>query len=62
MSIWYEIKNIDDVEVSEDGKEIDVLYNNDLQGNYYVSIPIDFARKVLKDFDSKQRLIIDSNE
>ena len=42
MSEWYEIKNQEDIELSEDGESIEVLF-----GNQYVDIPIEFIIKVL---------------
>lgn len=46
MSIWYEIKDPGDIEL--DGDELNVLYNSDNQGNYYVAIPIKFLTKYAK--------------
>lgn len=37
MSIWVDIPK-DDITLSDDKKEIHILYKSDLQGNYYVSI------------------------
>ena len=42
MSVWHEIKKQEDVEVSEDGKTIDVLFSSDNWGNNYIQIPIKF--------------------
>jgi len=47
MSLWYEIKNKDDVELSEDGTEVDVLFNSDGFGNQYISIPVEFLVELL---------------
>jgi hypothetical protein len=47
MSVWYEITNQEDVEVSEDGKTIEVLFSTDNFGNNYVEIPIKFIEHCL---------------
>lgn len=49
MSIWYEIKDIEDVEISNDGKTLEVLYHTDNQGNWYVDIPIEFVKQRLEE-------------
>ncbi len=47
MSRWYEIKSQADVEMSEDGETIDVLFLTDRDGNNYVEIPIKFIKHCL---------------
>lgn len=47
MSLWKKIKDQDDVELSKDGKTLDVLYDGDQQGNYYIEIPIEFVKIAL---------------
>lgn len=47
MSEWYEIKNQDDIEISEDGKMLEVLFNTNQFGNQYIEIPIKFIAKIL---------------
>ena len=47
MSTWIEIKNQEDVELSEDGKTIEVKYNFDEFGNTYIEIPVEFIYYVL---------------
>ena len=47
MSIRYEIKDKDDVEFSEDHEEIEILFNNDNTGNYYVDVPVKFIIDLL---------------
>ena len=47
MSLWKKIKDEDDVELSEDGKTLEVLYDTDKQGNYYIEIPIEIVRKAM---------------
>lgn len=48
MSIWKEIKNQEDVKLSEDGKTIDVCYKQDYSGNHYIEIPIEFVKSALE--------------
>lgn len=47
MILWKKIKDQDDVELSEDGKTLEVLYDTDNQGNYYIEIPIEIIRKAM---------------
>ena len=49
MSYWRKIYDREDVELSEDGKFIEVLYDTDKFGNKYIEIPIEFIREVLRD-------------
>ena len=46
MSEWYEIKNKEDVEISKDGKSLEVLFNSNDWGNQYIIIPIEFITDV----------------
>lgn len=48
MSIWYEVKNKEDVSISEDGKTVEILFKSDNQGNYYVDVPIDFLEQEIE--------------
>lgn len=47
MSEWYEVKNPEDIELSDDGKYLDVLFAVNEGGNCYVEIPIELIRKLL---------------
>ncbi len=47
MSEWYEIKDQDDVELSEDGKSIEILFNTNKFGNQYVDIPLNFIMRTI---------------
>lgn len=47
MSEWIDIKDNEDVELSNDGKEIEVLFETNQFGNRYINIPAEFIRKVL---------------
>jgi len=55
MSIWYEIKDQEDVELSDDGTSIEVLYKSDLSGNHYVDIPIEFIKPLLEDSNERTK-------
>ena len=48
MSEWYEIENQEDIEISQDGKMLQVLFYGDHWGNKYVEIPIQFIANVLR--------------
>lgn len=48
MSEWYAIENQEDVEISKDGKQLEVLFNSNNFGNCYVEIPIEYITNVLK--------------
>ena len=47
MSIWYSIKEQEDVELSDNGETIEILFNGDHNGNHYVDVPVEFIEKVL---------------
>jgi len=47
MSEWIEIKNPDDVELSEDSTTIDVLVETNEFGNRYIEIPVGFITDAL---------------
>ena len=47
MSIWYDIENKEDIDLSEDKADVHILYKSDNMGNYYVSIPAKFLRELL---------------
>ena len=47
MSLWYEIKDQDDVSLSDDGKTIYVCFNGNHNGNIYVEIPVGFVIKAI---------------
>ena len=47
MSEWYEIKNQEDIEISKDGKVLEVLFNSNQFGNQYIEIPIKFITNIL---------------
>ena len=53
MSEWYEIKDQNDVELSEDGKRIEIMFNTNEFGNQYVEVPIEFITRVLEESHEK---------
>lgn len=54
MSIWYEIENPDDIDFSEDGEEMHILFYEDTSGNHYVSIPVKLVREKLEELEDKR--------
>ena len=48
MSIWYEITDRADIEISDDGTELEILFATTEHGNTYVTIPIGFILDELK--------------
>ena len=48
MSIWKEIKQEDDISFDKRDDTIDVLYDTDNTGNYYISIPVEFIRNLIQ--------------
>jgi len=46
MSLWYEVKDIDDLDI--DGEDLNILFNTDYNGNCYVTVPIALIKEVLK--------------
>lgn len=48
MSVWYDIDDKEDVDLSHDGKEVHILFNHDRTGNYYVSVPVKMLKKLLE--------------
>jgi len=48
MSIRYEIKDFDDLDISDDGTEMEVLFNHTHNGNNYVDIPIEMVLDLLR--------------
>ena len=54
MSEWYEIKNQEDVELSKDGKDLEILFNTTDWGNQYIIIPIGFIVNALSQKPDKE--------
>lgn len=46
MSVWYPVES-DDVDLSDDGKTVEVLFKSDHNGNNYVEIPVKVLVKLL---------------
>jgi len=56
MSEWFEIKDPDDVDLSDDGNFVHVLFETNRNGNRYVEIPVSVVNRALgrcKDCDGK---------
>ena len=47
MSIWYEVTDENDVELSDDGKSVEILFSSDFNGNSYVDVPVEILKKIL---------------
>ena len=54
MSTWYELTE-DDIDVSEDGTMLEVLYDTDDWGNNYMEIPIEAIERKLKEARGKEK-------
>lgn len=54
MSIWHKIKDPDDVELSDDNKQIYVRFAENHNGNIWVEIPIGFIRMVMSKIDEEK--------
>lgn len=47
MSEWFEIEEKDAVELSEDKKTIEILFNTSECGNQYIDVPVGFISDIL---------------
>ena len=47
MSEWINIENKEDVELSEDGKNIEVHHGYDTWGSQYIVIPVEFIQELM---------------
>ena len=47
MSIWYDIKDKEDLSLSLDGKDLHVNFDGDDNGNIYVAIPLELIESVI---------------
>lgn len=54
MSIRHEIKDFDDLDISDDGTEIEVLFSHNHNGNQYVDIPIEMIVELLERHNAKK--------
>lgn len=48
MSKWLTINDSDDVELSEDGRYVEILYATDDAGNCYIEVPVIFITRLLR--------------
>jgi len=63
MSEWYEVINQDDVELSDDGKTLDIMFHTNAWGNQYVIVPIRFVEKVCTEYAKKlEKTILESEK
>ena len=63
MSIWYDIKKTDEVNVSEDGKTLDILFDSkDYNGATYVQVPLERVKEVLKEYDEKNKTLLEGEK
>lgn len=46
MSTWYEVDK-DDIDFSNDKKDMHILYYHDNGGSYYVSVPVEMIKEKL---------------
>lgn len=47
MSEWFDVTDQDDVDLSDDGKEVHILFATNRNGNRYVSVSVELLAKVL---------------
>lgn len=52
MSLWYQVKDPDDIELSDDGKTLEIDVTETLQlntgwGHVYLEIPVEFVKKLI---------------
>lgn len=63
MSIWYDIKKTDEVNVSDDGKTLDILFDSkDYNGAMYVQVPLERVKEVLKEYDEKNKTLLEGEK
>lgn len=48
MSEWIIVEKQEDVELSDDGKTIEVLFQTNRWGNRYIEIPVEFVKSILE--------------
>lgn len=51
MSTWFE-PTIEDMAISKDGKELDVVFDSDYNGNLWISLKIEDIKKLLAEHTS----------
>ena len=57
MSIRYLVTDVEDVDVLEDGQELEILFKHGRNGNNYVDVPISLIAEVIRDADNKESLL-----
>ena len=53
MSLRYPVSNPFNIDISDDGRELEILFDSDEQGNKYVDVPLE-----LVEYAKQKRLII----
>ena len=56
MSIRYEIKDFDDLDMSDDGTELEVLFTHNRNGNQYVDIPVKMIVELFEKYNENIKL------
>ena len=53
MSIWYDIKDKEDLDFSLDGKDLHINFGVDQNGSHYVSISLEMIKEKIKEKEIK---------
>jgi hypothetical protein len=56
MSEWYEVKDADDMELSDDGKFVFIMFDTNGFGNRYVEVPVEMLIKLLTNVKLSDKL------
>lgn len=59
MSEWHEVKDADDIRLSDDKKFVQILFNTNDFGNCYVEVPVEMIVKLLA---AQQSASVDDNQ
>jgi len=55
MSTWYEVRDIADIEISENELSLEVFVGYDYAGSRYIKIPIELIKKVMEIYDIRSQ-------
>jgi len=55
MSIWHEVKDKDNIAISEDKETIEIMFREDCNGGNYVDIPIKFIEEILSGLQKNKK-------
>jgi len=53
MSVWIEIKDKDSLDISDDGKDLEIFVNQDDFGANYYTVPLDLIDEVIGEYYEK---------